>query len=73
MAESLRIQTISMKGSRLQLRMRRDSPVDPDRLIRLVSEQPGASFSPTGVLSLETGGGAAVIEVARRTLERLSS
>ena len=71
LAERLRIQTISIKGSRLQIRMRRDSPVDPDRLIRLVSEIPDASFSPGGVLSLPAGRGAAVVEAARDMLGRL--
>ncbi len=72
LAERLRIQTVSMKGSKLRLRLRRDSPVDPERLIRLVSEQPGASFSPSGVLSVAAGTGAAVLDTARRTLERLA-
>ncbi len=71
LAERLRIQTISYKGSRLCIRMRRDSPVDPDRLIRLVSEVPGASFSPGGVLSLPAGGGAAMLDALRATLEQL--
>jgi transcription-repair coupling factor (superfamily II helicase) len=71
LAEQLRVQTISMKGAKLQIRMRRDSPVDPDRLIRLVSEIPGAGFSPGGVLSLPVGSGSAAVESARSTLERL--
>ncbi len=71
LAERLRVQTISMKGGRLQIRMRRDSPVDPDRLIRLVAELPGSSFSPGGVLSLPTGSGVAAVAAARDTLERL--
>ena len=71
LAERLRVQTISMKGARLQIRMRRDSPVDPDRLIRLVSELPGAGFSPGGVLSVQADSGMAAVEAARDTLERL--
>ena len=71
LAERLRVQTISMKGAKLQIRMRRDSPVDPDRLIRLVSEMPGAGFSPGGVLSLPAGSGIAAVESARDILERL--
>ena len=71
LAERLRVQTISMKGARLQIRMRRDSPVDPDRLIRLVSEIPDAGFSPGGVLSLPAGSGMAAVEGARDILERL--
>jgi transcription-repair coupling factor (superfamily II helicase) len=71
LAERLRVQTISMRGARLQIRMRRDSPIDPDRLIRLVSELPGAGFSPSGVLSLPTESGVAAVAAARDVLERL--
>ena len=71
LAERLRVQTISMKGANLQIRLRRDSPVDPDRLIRLVSEKRGASFSPSGVLTLPAGSGIVAVEAARETLERL--
>ncbi len=71
LAERLRVQTISMTGARLQIRMRRDSPVDPDRLIRLVSEVPGAGFSPGGVLSLPAESGIAAVAAARETLEGL--
>jgi transcription-repair coupling factor (superfamily II helicase) len=71
LAERLRVQTISMKSGRLQIRMRRDSPVDPDRLIRLVAELPGSGFSPGGVLSLPAGSGVGAVAAARDTLERL--
>ena len=72
LAERMRVQTISMRGGFLQIRMRRDSPVDPERLIRMVSELPGASFSPGGVLAVPAGSGAAAVAAARDTLERLA-
>ncbi len=52
LAESLRVQSISAKGQELVIRLRRDARIDVERLIEMVSTQPGASFSPTGVLTL---------------------
>ena len=38
----------------------------------MVSTMPGASFSPTGVLSLPGGGGRQLVTTARETLESLA-
>ncbi len=73
LAESLRIQSISSKGSELVIRLRRDARVDIDRLIELVSTRPGASFSPSGVLTLTAGGGGALLAAAQETLAALAS
>ncbi|MCZ7652930.1 MAG: transcription-repair coupling factor [Thermoanaerobaculia bacterium] len=54
LAERLRVQSISAQGERITFRLRRDARVDVDRLVRLVASRPGAAFSPTGVLTLET-------------------
>jgi len=70
-AERLRVQSISAAGGQLTFRLRRDSRVDVDRLIRFVSERPGASFSPSGVLTLPLAGGAGVVDQARSALEEL--
>jgi transcription-repair coupling factor (superfamily II helicase) len=72
LAESLRVQSISSKGSELIIRLRRDARIDVDRLIEMVSTRPGAAFSPTGVLTLAAGSGRQMIGVARETLESLS-
>ena len=56
-AESLRVQSISGRGKSLTIRLRQDSKIDPERLIELVSNEPDASFSPTGVLTLRAAGG----------------
>jgi transcription-repair coupling factor (superfamily II helicase) len=69
LAESLRVQSISAKGGELVIRLRRDARIDVQRLVDLVSSRPGANFSPTGVLTLATGG--RMLEVARATLEEL--
>jgi transcription-repair coupling factor (superfamily II helicase) len=72
LAESLRVQSISAKGSELVIRLRRDARIDVGRLIELVSTRPGASFSPSGVLTLAAAGGREMLAVARSTLTELS-
>jgi transcription-repair coupling factor (superfamily II helicase) len=72
LAESLRVQSISAKAGELVIRLRRDARIDVERLIEMVSNRPGASFSPTGVLTLPGGGGRQLVATARETLESLS-
>jgi transcription-repair coupling factor (superfamily II helicase) len=72
-AETLRVQSISSKGNELIIRLRRDARIDVDRLIELVSNQPGASFSPTGVLTLTAAGGRQMLDMARQTLEAVAA
>jgi transcription-repair coupling factor (superfamily II helicase) len=72
LAESLRVQSISAKSGELVIRLRRDARIDVERLIEMVSSRPGASFSPTGVLTLPGGGGRQLVATARETLESLS-
>jgi len=69
LAESLRVQSISARRGKLVIRLREDSRVDIDALIRFVSTRPDASFSPSGVLSLRVGSIAESLLVARETLE----
>ncbi len=74
LAEALRIQSISFKGSELVIRLRRDARIDVDRLIEMVSTTPGASFSPSGVLTLTAaGGGGVLLAAARETLQALAN
>jgi transcription-repair coupling factor (superfamily II helicase) len=72
-AEGLRVQSISGRGRSLTIRLRQDSRIDVERLIELVSEEPGASFSPTGVLTLRAGDGPEMLAAARRTLGALAA
>ena len=72
-AESLRVQSVTVAAGKLTLRLRRDARVDVDRLIRLVSTRPGASFSPSGVLTVELPRGTPVIDVARALLAELAA
>ncbi len=72
LAERLRVQSISARGARLQLRLRRDARVDVDRLIALVSERPGASFTPSGVLTVDGVPAERMVPILRETLEGLA-
>ncbi len=72
-AEQLRVQSISGRGRSLTIRLRQDSRVDVARLIELVSHEPGATFSPTGVLTLSAGDEADMLAAARRTLGALAA
>ncbi|HEY7215319.1 MAG TPA: transcription-repair coupling factor, partial [Thermoanaerobaculia bacterium] len=72
LAESLRVQSIAAKNGELVIRLRRDARIDVERLIEMVSSLPGASFSPTGVLTLPGGGGRQLVATARETLEGLA-
>jgi transcription-repair coupling factor (superfamily II helicase) len=73
LAESLRVQSIAAKGHELVIRLRRDARIDVAKLIELVSRTAGASFSPTGVLTLTSAaGGAQMLSTARATLEELA-
>jgi transcription-repair coupling factor (superfamily II helicase) len=72
-AESLRVQSISSKGNELIIRLRRDARIDVERLIEMVSSRTGASFSPTGVLTLTASGGRQMLETARSTLQELAA
>jgi transcription-repair coupling factor (superfamily II helicase) len=72
LAEALRVQSIAAKSGELVIRLRRDARIDVERLIEMVSSRPGASFSPTGVLTLPGGRGRQLVATARETLEVLS-
>jgi transcription-repair coupling factor (superfamily II helicase) len=75
LAESLRVQSISAKGRELVIRLRRDARIDVAKLIDLVSRTTGASFSPTGVLTLAgpaVAGSGQMLAAARATLAELA-
>ena len=50
-SEKIRAESIERRGSRLTVRFREDSKVDPMRLMSFVGETKGAAFSPTGELT----------------------
>ena len=67
------MQSISLKGNQLQLRLRRDARVDVDHLVRLVSERPGLSFSPSGVLSVDRQADRPLSQQAMDVLQELQA
>ncbi len=71
-AERLRVQSISHRGFKLTFALRRDARVDVERLIRWVSEQEHATFSPGGVLRIDRVPGAQSLAVAREVLEAVA-
>ncbi len=73
LAEELRLQSIAARKGTLYLRLRQDAKLAPDRLIELVSNRPGARFSPDGVLSLDGIAAADLVTTARETLEALAA
>jgi transcription-repair coupling factor (superfamily II helicase) len=52
MAEKLGIESIDRRGGFLNVKFHKDSRVDPQRLMVLVSGTPGTQFSPAGVLRI---------------------
>ncbi len=73
LAEDLRLQAISARRGRLTLSLRQDSRVDIGRLIELVSEREGASFSPSGVLTFERVAAVDLLPTARWVLDQLAT
>jgi transcription-repair coupling factor (superfamily II helicase) len=71
-AERLRVQSIAAQGGKLLLRLRRDARVNVDRLLAMVTNRPGTTFSPSGVLTLELGEGE-VLPTLRDTLAELAA
>jgi transcription-repair coupling factor (superfamily II helicase) len=67
-AERLRVQQISAKSGILTIRLRRDARIDVDRLITFVQNEPGATFSPTGVLTVPADRELGLLGSAKRTL-----
>ena len=71
LAEELRVQSISASRRKLVFRLRQDSRVDVDQLIRFVSTRPEASFSPSGVLTMPLSSPSESVALARATLEEV--
>ncbi len=73
LAERLRVQSVTSRGSKLVLRLRRDSRIDLDRLIDFVQTREASNFSPSGVLTLEKVPPAESLTVAKQCLELLGA
>ena len=55
LAGQLQIHSIDRKRDFLSIRFGENSPVDPERLMKLVASRPGAQFTPAGVLRIPIG------------------
>jgi transcription-repair coupling factor (superfamily II helicase) len=71
-AEDLRIQSITGRARRLKVRFRHDTLVQAETLIRFVGQDPDASFTPSGVLTVEGVDPGNWVTSARELLKRLS-
>ena len=71
-AGRLRIHAIERKRDFLTIRFGEDSPVDPERLMKLVASRPGAQLTPAGVLRFPIGPNrASALEQVQQLLEQL--
>lgn len=67
-AQSMRIPLLERRGTRLIVKFREDSRIDPARLMHVVSATPGARFAPDGTLEwpgLQESGPAAMARIHR--------
>ncbi|MEL7058907.1 MAG: TRCF domain-containing protein, partial [Acidobacteriota bacterium] len=71
-AESMRLQSITSSGRRLVLRLRQDAKIDPSKLIRLMEERPGHTFSPAGALTVTGVERNELVERATELLDELA-
>jgi transcription-repair coupling factor (superfamily II helicase) len=72
-AEELRVQSVTGRARQLKVRFRHDTVVEAGTLIRFVGEVPAASFSPSGVLTVEGIDTENWVQSARNLLETLST
>jgi len=72
LAETLRVQSISARGRALRLRLRQDTAINVEQLVRMVSERQDLSFSPSGVLALDEVEPGEMVDAARQLLEALA-
>ena len=73
-AERLGIVTIDRVGESVAIRLSEKARVEPDRLLKLLAENPAASFTASGVLKVkisEAGAGSVIFETLERLLAQL--
>ncbi|MDH3743735.1 MAG: transcription-repair coupling factor [Acidobacteriota bacterium] len=72
LAEDLRVQSVSSSGLSLQIRFRKDTRAEVDRLIALVSSHEEFTFTPTGVLTIQNVSREDLVARAREVLHQVS-
>ena len=74
-AETMRIPLLERRADRLVVKLREDSRVSAERLMRVVSATQGVRFEPDGTLEMPgfAGDGAAAFSRARQLLEEIAT
>ena len=75
LAEKLGIETVDRRQGVANIKFHRETKVNPERLMRLVSRTGGAQFTPAGVLRLPLDGldgAGAILERLRDSLRELA-
>ena len=74
-AETMRIPMLERRADRLVVKLREDSRVSAERLMRVVSATKGVRFEPDGTLEMPgfAGDGAAAFSLARQLLEEIAT
>ncbi len=67
-AEEVGVVSVDRTPQGVALKLKETSRVSPDKLLALVAKGEGASFSPSGVLRVEAGAAADLIDLAHRVL-----
>ncbi len=75
LAEKLRVESIERRAARISIKFREDSKVDPQRLMHVVANTPGASFSPTGEMLWQNApqAGPELLDSLRDLLKRVAA
>lgn len=73
MAEEVGVLSIDRTPDGLAVKLSERARVAPERLIELVGERPGTSFSPSGVLRVQLSDGAEIIRAAQALLARIKA
>ncbi|MGH9671901.1 MAG: TRCF domain-containing protein, partial [Bryobacteraceae bacterium] len=71
LAEKLGIESIDRRGGALNFKFHPESKVDPQRLMRMVSDNAGAQFTPAGVLRLPAPPGELLVWLEQQLRELL--
>ncbi|HEY2846411.1 MAG TPA: transcription-repair coupling factor, partial [Pyrinomonadaceae bacterium] len=71
LAESMAIVSVDKSGDNIAIKLGESARVAPERLMQLLSEVKGSSFSPNGILRVPIGG-SDIIPLAIGTLERVA-
>ncbi len=72
LAEDHGVQSVSAGRSRLEIRLRKDSDLDLGHLVQWIGERDGATFSPSGVLSVPLSRDESVVAFASRVVEEIT-